>query len=315
MPPQTGASIPTVEATNPLNVAIPAPVNTIGMASEEQLAFELLNAERQKCGFGGLTKNSALDTAAKGHAEWLLLNPNIGHFQVVGTRGFTGASPADRLVTAKYTASGLFDFDVGESAASTRTDKEGRGIIGVRGLLNAPYHAMGMLRGYRDLGMSVRSNKDIGLATPLQTELVMDFANTLATGTQKAAAGTVRSYPCEGSTGIDWQLKNEAPNPVPGRDLVTQPLGSSISVQIDEGHTLVISSATMVNDTSKASIVMHAPIVKASDPNKGDTMLTNEGFISADAPLTPLTKYQVTITGKDNGVDFKNISFTFTTGK
>jgi uncharacterized protein YkwD len=313
---QTPSSVvaPALAATKDTAIvtSVPAPIYTSpGTLQEELSAFTVLNAERSRCGFGLLAQNDQLDAAAKGHADWLLTNSYTGHFQVTGTPLFSGVLPDDRRLAAGYIGSGTeTEYDGGGA-------KSGKGIFAVRGLLNAPYHLTAMLRGFKDVGIAVRDKPDLGL--PNGRHVVnIDYGLQNSAAMQAPAAGSIRTYPCAGSTGNGRSLSNEEPSPVPGRNLGASPLGTSVAVVIDVGHTLVISTATMVNAATNAAVVLRGPVTSANDPNMVSGVSyfgTNEGFISADAPLEPSTLYKVTITGSDNGVAFKQpISFTFTTG-
>ena len=300
---------PVVPVAANIVTSIPAP--SYAGATEELAAFNLLNAERSRCGFGMLAQNSQLEVAAKGHADWLLTNNYSGHFQVTGTPLFTGVTPDDRRLAAGYSGSGT------ENEYDSNGAKSGQGIVGIRRLLNAPYHLVSMMGGYRDVGIAVRDKSDLGLPNTRHV-LNIDFGVQRSAAMQAPAAGSIRTYPCAGSSLIGHSLTNESPNPVPGRNLGASPLGTSVAVVIDVGHTLVISTATMANAVTGAAVVVRSPITGANDPNAvpGLTYLrSNEGFISADAPLDAGTDYKVTITGSDNGVAFRQpVSFTFTTG-
>ncbi|MDO8778365.1 MAG: CAP domain-containing protein [Burkholderiaceae bacterium] len=297
------------------NLVSSAPTPTYTAASEELLAFNLLNAERSRCGFGVLAQNTALDTAARGHADWLLINNSTGHFQIAGTTGFTGLTPDARLVAAGYGITGSFQSNA-EAESDAFFPKAGTGVGATRGLLNAPYHMLEMIRGYRDVGVSVRDKSDVAISPNNRFDINMDFAYKNSDGAQVAAAGSVRTYPCDGSTGIVSALRGESPNPVPGRNLSTSPLGSSIGVAVDVGNTLVITSASMIKASTGAAITLRTPVVAANDPNAiaGVSYFKNsEGFVSADAPLEASTQYQVTINGTSSGVVFSR-TFMFTTG-
>lgn len=194
--------------------------------------------------------------------------------------------------------------------------KTGNGIIGVRDLLGAPYHMLAMIRGYRDIGVAVRDKFDVGLSPNNRFALNMDFGYKNADGPQVPAAGTVLTYPCDGSTGINHSLRGENPNPVPGRNLGTNPLGTSIGISVEFGKTLVITSGSMIKVSTGATVVLRPPVMAANDPNAiggVSYFKTNEGFISADSPLDASTQYQVTITGTSSGTPFSR-TFVFTTG-
>lgn len=307
------AQCPAVTAT-PIVVTVPAA--TYPAASEELAAFSLFNAERARCGFGLLAQNDKLDVAARGHADWLLANKAGGHYQTSGTTGFTGVTPDDRAAAAGYAALGAFQSS--ESEHDTGGPKIGGAVHGVRSLLNAPYHLVGMMGGYRDVGVAVRDMADmadIGVALNNRHVVNIDFGYKIAKGLQAAGSGSVRTYPCDGSTGVNRLLIAETPSPVPGRDLRALPLGTSVGVVGDVGSTLTITSATMTTATG-AAVALRVPVTSANDPNAVGTvkyLYQNEGFFSADAPLDPNTQYQVNISGTNNGVVFSR-SFMFTTG-
>lgn len=296
--------------TSSLVTSVPALTYPAG--SEELAALTLLNAQRQHCGFGLLKQNAKLDVAAKGHADWLVLNGYSGHFQSAGTPGFTGVAPEDRMTAAGYGAAGSFEHS--ETANTTGGAEKDKGVWAVRGLLNAPYHLMAMIRGYRDVGVAVRTSADAGDTAHTRLAINIDYAAKKDKGYQTSSAGTVRTYPCEGSTGVDYALRNESPNPVPGRNLGSSPIGSTVAIVGDAGTTLTITSASMTGPAGAVTLL--APITSKNDPNKVSGVsyfFNNEAFITPDAPLLPSTTYQVNISGTNDGKPFSR-SFGFTTG-
>ena len=90
------------------SVVASVPASTYAPGSEELAAFTLLNAERQRCGFGQLTQSAALDAAAKAHATYQIVNNIVSHFENLSTNptGFTGADAAARVVAQGYTGAG-----------------------------------------------------------------------------------------------------------------------------------------------------------------------------------------------------------------
>ena len=292
-----------------------APAASYPAGSEELAAFELLNAERRGCGFGVLVQNVRLDAAAQAHADWRLFNNYSGHFEVSGTPGFTGVTPADRIVAATYAADGAFAAAevLSDVAGPGAGNKAGRGAAGVRTLLNAPYHAAAMIDGYRDVGLAVRSATDAGASAAYgeRTALGINLAYRATEGAQLVEADAVLTYPCEGSTGLSPALSNETPNPVPGRDLAASPLGSSVQVMLRPGRVLTLASASMVNVATGAVVALRPPVTSATDPYA--EFLPHQGYVVADAPLAAHTSYQVNLTGTNNQKPFSR-SFIFTTG-
>ena len=303
----TATTTPAVASTP----TTPATTTTVAPAGTEELAaFTLLNGERLKCGFGSLARNAQLDAAAKGHANWLLVNNYTGHGQLAGTAGFTGATGFDRAIAAGYSAAFVDDENVVVSGASSSV---GYGVSALRSLLSAPYHIAGLLAGYRDVGLSVMSSDDAGSTAKhgAQVVLQVDLAYTAAAGPVPHAAGTVLSYPCDGTTGTYAQLRNEAPNPVPGRDLAASPLGQAVYMAGTAGKVITITSALFQEKVTGNTLSVITPITGANDPNK--ELNSNEAIVIPNAPLKVSTAYIVTIVGTNDGASFTK-TFGFTTG-
>lgn len=290
--------------------------STYAASSEEAAAFNKLNAERSACGFGLLTQNTKLDIAAQGHAYWNVLNGYIGHFQIAGTPSFTGITPEDRVSSTGYADRGAFVVTDESSSAQGGGSKVGFGKQGITGLLNAPYHAAGLLSGFKDVGFSVLTSDDVPGSATRKVTVQANLAYKKAEAPQLMAGNAVATYPCEGSNGVVRLLNNESPNPVPGRDLSTLPLGSSVYIAVREGNTLVITSSSMTNLSTGVPVTMRPILNSENDPNKvnGKSYFASHQAVStADAPLAANTRYQVVINGTNNGVAF-NRNFIFTTG-
>ena len=190
-------------------------------------------------------------------------------------------------------------------------DSDGVGLL--KALLNSPYHAVGMMGDYSDIGIgwnSIASLSSDPLYNTARSVLVIDFGAT-SNVLQSPTSGTIRTYPCEGTTGVNIQMKGENPNPVPNRNLKANPIGSSIVVRISDGHVLQITSASMVNVADGTNVTVLPPVTGSTDTNY--VIWANEGFIMADKPMQPNTKYQATINGTDDGKSFSR-TFSFTTG-
>lgn len=303
-----------------LQLTVPAP--TYPAASEELQAFQVLNGARSRCGHGQLAQSAALDSAAQGQAEWLVYNQIVEHQQTAGTPRFTGITPMDRALAAGYGASPfLFQateqfYYLADPASGNQT--AGFGEYFTRGLLNAPYHANGMLDGYRDVGIALRSAADAGapdahIPGAGRKVLVFNPGYMYRSGNQAEAQAddAVLTYPCDGETGVGIALYDETPNPVPGRDLAIQPLGTSLMVSLKAGRTLDILSATLQNTHTGAFATMRPPVTQANDPHS--LFEPHQGYVAADAPLSPHTTYRATLQGRNNGVSFTK-TFLFVTG-
>ena len=108
-------------------------------------------------------------------------------------------------------------------------------------------------------------------------------------GPQLLGSSDVKTYPCDCATGINRQLTNETPNPVPGRDLKTSPLGSIVYVAVREGILLGITRAVMARATTGQAVVLRTPVTTANDPYGPCISVTNDA--------TPVSRNFVFTTG------------------
>ena len=305
--PVTTAPTPTPLTAN-FVTSVPAPAYPAG--SKELAAFNLLNAERTQCGFGKLAQNSQLDAAAKAHADYQLLNNVDSHFESLAQfpLGFTGVTSAERIVFQGYDGLGASTDEY--ATAIGQGTKAGRGERSIRSLLAAPYHLSGLVSSYRDIGLSLRNGADVGVTTS-RVILQINPAYKASAGPQLMAASDVLTYPCDGSTGVIRLLDNETPNPVPARDLATQPLGTAILVTVREGQTVRITSSTVTKVSTGTPVVMRAAIDNSNDPS--NAFPTHQAYVIPDGPLDANSSYNVVVAGTNNGVGFTR-SFRFVTG-
>ena len=296
-------------------VAEPAPGTSYLAGSEEAAAFALLNAERSHCGYGTVTQSAQLDSAARGHADYQLLNNAFSHGQTPGRPGFTGEFPLDRVIAAGYKdVASLHDLI---TSVFGRSELAGRGRASVRLLLSGPYHVSGMLSPTREIGIAIRSSDQVNSTATHGPRTVEQYDLALKAGTSPQLPGTadVLTYPCAGTTGTATSLRSEAPNPVPGRDLSSDPIGQPVLVTIRQGRELAIRSAS-VKEVSKdgvfgAQVALLPTLGAGNDPAR--ILGKHEAIILVDKSLKPETSYFVDVEGTNNGEAFKR-SFAFTTG-
>ena len=139
----------------------------------------------------------------------------------------------------------------------------------------------------------------------------VNAAHKTAAGKQLTAAGTIQTYPCDGATDVNRQLKNEMPNPTPGRDLSVNPIGTPIYIATRFGDALTLASASMVETLTNTPVVLRIPVSEVNDPNL--IYHGHEGYVAPDAPLKAGSQYTVTVTGSANGAAFSK-TFSFKTG-
>lgn len=319
-PSQPGTDDPTAgETASTIVTSVPAPTYAVG--SEELAAFNLLNAERGRCGFGLLAQNAHLDVAAVGHGRYLLANNIAGHFQDASKAAFTGVTPTDRANAAGY-GQGLILDDFADTTGAlanvlgpTQYAAEGRGIAAVRSLLSSPYHALDLLSPQIDVGISIMSSDQVGTTATFGPRAITQIATGIALGqfSQKPDGAAILTFPCEGTTGTAYELRNETPNPVPGRDLNANPVGQPVIVSVRVGQMLAINSATILKKSDGTVVTLRAPILKANDPN--GIVDPGRAILLPDAPLSPNSEYIVTIVGTNTTMADYNNGNPISTGK
>lgn len=300
---------PPTSGDSTLVTSINAATYTAG--SEELAAFAKLNAERQNCGFGLLQQSTPLDTAASGHANYLLRNNKAGHFQDPSDPFFTGNNALDRANAAGYSTLLVLDdnADITGGGANLIT---GLGVQALRGLLSAPYHALSLLSPELDIGISIKSSDATGTTGTFGPRSIHQFNLGLAQGaaSQKPSSAAVQTYPCDGTIGTAHTLRNETPNPIPGRDLNANPIGQPILVAVRPGQGIAISSASMKAKVSGTVVALRPVMTKANDPN--GMLNPSQAVLMPDAPLSPNTEYEVSIVGNNTTLTFDGTNWVST---
>lgn len=319
----SGNSTPSVPANSPVvsnpsvvpasvDIVTTAPPSPSSYGVEELAAFNRFNGHRAQCGFGYLAQNAALDTSAANHLNWMVVNNTVSHSEVSGTTGYTGSSSQARMIAAGY-ASGTQYGEV--LTGGTGIVKTGFGVRGARILLAAPYHLAGLMASHRDIGISLKSGGNFASGADITyagsssvTWLIADMAASSTNLPQLQSSNEVLSYPCQGITDTDYEVRAESPNPAPGRDLSTQPIGHPILVQALKGRALVISSATVTGPTGTVPLL--PTMTRANDPNF--VLGSHQAMVIPSAPLSANTSYTVAVSGTQGSSSFSK-SFVFVT--
>ncbi|MSQ56700.1 MAG: hypothetical protein EXR35_04030 [Limnohabitans sp.] len=146
---------------------------------------------------------------------------------------------------------------------------------------------------------------------------MINMGYQVSQGLQAWDTQNVLTYPCEGSTLVSYQLANEPPNPVPNRDLRTQPLGTSVIIMVKPGNEHNSTFASMIQVSNQKVVQLRSVVGGLSGqpsvvPN-GVFYGAGSAYVAADAPLESSESYQVSMSGTNNGVPFTR-NFVFTTG-
>ncbi|GAB4206544.1 MAG: hypothetical protein Fur0019_09880 [Tibeticola sp.] len=256
---------------------VPAP--TYAPDSPEMVAYTLLNEERSRCGFGRLAQNTKLDYAAKMHGLYLQANQVVTHDEDPTRPAFYAATPTERATKAGYRDGAA------EVIGPAQTPQ-----IAVRSLLAAPGHAAAALDTAitNDVGMAFTSN-----AAQSFGALVVVLGTP--SGPPTVLSG-IRTYPCEGTSGVLARSFGEKPSPFPG-----QVWGQPVYVAGTE--KLKVSSAAITGPLGDVPLI---GIIRIGRPGVGF-------YAIAPSVLSPATVYTATIKGDDEGVPFER-TIRFQTG-
>ncbi len=278
---------------SPANLQISVPIPTYAAATEELAAFSEFNAFRKMMGLGLVAQNLKLDTAAKNHANYIVVNQIFAHIEDSAKPGFTGVNPQDRAQFAGYTGND------GELISTTG------GLIGVRALMNTLYHRDGIAsQPILEVGFALNA----GWNVPLVVEL------GLAGKGQNNASDFVTTYPIDTQTDLPLTMMVESPNPfsdlsTANSDFPTK-TSSPVSLYSAFGTTLSVTSFTVTQVGQSTPLPMRL-ITAASDVNKA--VQGNVAHVVGMAPFAANTKFNVSFSGSVNGVAISR-NWSFTTG-
>ena len=283
-------------------------VATYAAGSEQRNAYDYLNGQRMACGFGLLQQESRLDTAAQGHANYLSVNHLSSHIQDKSAypNAFTGATVNDRFVAAGYIATTgaevltePFPYSFYQSYGATY------GQSAVMDLFASPYHGNGMLDGERDVGIG---HADI---SSFWRRVVINIGSTTQRPRQQISGDQVLTYPCAASNSVlSKTYTDEVPSPIPGRNLVGNPIGHPIYVKVRDGNILVLSNYVLRKTGTAVDIPMQI-LNKGNDTN-GKILDQSVAILMPLAPLDKNSKYEFKSEGTNNEKPV-SISFVFST--
>lgn len=283
---------PTQTATS-ANVATPQYT-----ASSAQLAaFQLLNQQRQQCGFPALTENTTLDSAAQGHAQYLATNNVISDTEVSGNPGFIGATYADRAVHFGYPSSVYAGGVSGGYYTNATLTQSAYGQQMVYGWLSGVYHIA--------IGVWPITTVGVGYVQTTYSGYPQIWSSLSIANLQPMTSNGPLTFPCQGTTGVAYSAGGETPTP----PNTSGNWGQPVAVAGNPTDTIVLQSGTMTDASSH--VITLQLLDSANDPNK--LLPAFEAVAYPTTPLSPNATYTVSITGTYNGTPFSR-SFTFTTG-
>lgn len=288
------------------NIDNTTPIGSYGAGSDKQAAFDYLNAQRIACGFGAVQQQAQIDQAAQAHADYLVLNNlALTHYenQSQYPAGFTGVDVAARETAAGYNLASSDEVLI--EAVQAYAPSYGEDAI--KEFFVGPYHGYTQLLGFTDVGIGINARHDVAV----------DFGTTLSRPTQKLGWSDIATYPCAGTTGVLSQSYNdEVPAPIPGRNLLTNPIGTPIYIKARDNNVLTLTSYVLRMQGSTTPV----GLMTLSRNNDPGGLIPDQSvmILIPTAPLAKNTTYVLTATGTNvywqQASSPVNISFTFTTG-
>jgi len=295
-------------------------------------AYNFLASSLANCGFGVPRQDFNLDAAAANHAAYVaqhFLDGYYPHLETPGKAGFTGVEYWDRQAAAGYTGLPAGEVEVALYVGFNATLKPNiktadiealMPLTNVRHLLNAPYHGMAMLLGVQDIGLASRINWKESLqagATEVDGTgaVVVSMGKRSPNGQQPSDPDAVRTYPCEGSTDVAYELTGEwvpGGNLAPGRSVGANPFGTTIYAVGQPGSTISIQSVNVIELSTGRPVPIYEIRNRANDPNPQAHPGPHMAYVLLDRRLNPGERYQVSMSGMINGKPYTR-QFTYTT--
>lgn len=256
--------------------------------------FNWFNYRRVMAGLPALSRNALLDTAARGHANYLRVNNTVSHDQTPGAPGYTGAQLLDRLAAAGYTL--VKPYAYGEVITATA---DSSGFVEAEQLVAAIYHRFVLFEPvFKEAGTGAST------ASGGYTYFTCDFGANNGYG-PGIGSGAMIVYPVAGQSQVpaSFLSDTETPDPVPGQNAIGYP----ISVHANITGTLTVQRFSVRQHGAASDLAVRLLTHEADS----DTPASAAAII----PLTVLaaaTTYDVAFSGDVDGVAISR-AWSFTT--
>jgi len=252
----------------------------VSIADEQARALSEVNRYRQSVGLPAVTATTALNTAARKHAVYMLETGEMDHYE-------TQENSPYYVAYSPYGRARLFGYSNSSISENIRWSSEG--AVGTRtyvGVDNAVQWWMAAI--YHRFAIISPRTENIGYGVYYKAgkaAQVMDF------GTDYSRTGPMVRWPRPNQRGVDTSLDGESPNPVAqfGGDFHT---GYPVSITWYRG-TVRYTSIQMVRVSDGKVIPGYRLSPQNDDFHRWSTSLS---FIPKD-PLDPSTTYRVTFSG------------------
>jgi hypothetical protein len=289
--PASGASTPAT--TNPANLTTPQyPADSFHLA-----AFNLLNQQRQQCGFPALQENTVLDQAAAAHAQYEATNSVVSDTEPSGASGFTGATYEDRAAHFGYPQNVPILGVSGAFYTNATWTESQYGQQAIYGLISGVYHIA--------IAAAPMNTIGIGRAATTYSGFPVEWYSMTMANYQRVTTNGPLTFPCQGTTGVAYSAGGEIPTP----PATSGNWGTPVAVAGNPTDIIVMQTGTMTD--SSGHVISLQVLDSAKDPNK--LLSSWMGVAYPVTPLSPNSLYSVSLTGTINGTPFSR-TFTFTTG-
>jgi uncharacterized protein YkwD len=222
---------------------------------EENATFIYLNYLRKKAGLIPLKLNKQLGRAAKNHANYLINNSTIGHYEDKSKIGYTGKYGSQRSIYSGYKTSMVIE----NISNNNFTYKES-----IDGLMAAIYHRFGFLDFHIDeIGIGIQQNKNnrgetafvydmgshnlelvcqlksgttskkyaTGICADKNIKIEVDFLNQVLQK-NRYRNGKIIIYPFDKQEDVPPAFYDELPDPLPNHSVS----GFPISISFNESY-------------------------------------------------------------------------------
>lgn len=293
-------------STTSTSTSVPGTVSSAqySSSSAQLAAFNFINQARQQCGFGAMSENTLLDTAATNHAQYMVdLYNSTGVVTITDTEvstnnGYTGATYQTR---AEYAGipSDIYVSGVSGGAYTNPASTESEyGTAVAEDWLAGVYHQALYTFPTKIMGVGEVEAAYSGNPLPFATVSVGNFVS--------GTAGEPIAFPCNGMTNIPYEMAGESPTP----PNVGSTWGPAISVT-GQSLTDVIRMQSATLTPSGGSAITLQVLDSTTDTNS--VLPAYRGVAYATSALSQNTTYTYTLNYTVNGVS-KTATASFTTG-
>ena len=241
----------TAPTSSPSATSSPAATRPAG-ANDAIEMLRVHNDLRAAIGAPAVRADDRVTAAAQHHAEYLARAGAIGHDEVPGDSGFSGATVRDRLAAQGYP----------EAMASEVAASSDSGTEDVRFLWDLPYHRLGLMHPHAVV--AGWGHAEIGGHTATVGVIVFDFAATAPDRVSSPASGQRVARSWAGQESPD-ALTAGATRPVGYPLMVVYSGARSVDLRVAEltdvdGHDVPISVVPQIYERDYVAIVPVAPL-------------------------------------------------------